>query len=172
MPNKPYRPCVAIALFNSDGQVLVAERNDAADACWQLPQGGIDPGETPTDAALRELEEETGTAAAIFLSETPSWTCYDWPEGAVRTPGKGQYRGQRVKSVALCFTGIDEDIDLATAHPEFRAWRWVELEDIPALIVTFKRPLYDVTVAAFLKTRDHIRNNQADPTTDPAKSAG
>ena len=157
MSGKPYRPCVAIALFNSRGQVLVAERNDVAAACWQLPQGGIDPGETPAEAALRELEEEIGTAAATILSETPTWTHYDWPEGAVRTPGKGKYRGQQVKSIALRFTGTDGDIDLATAHPEFRAWRWVELEDIPALIVDFKRPLYEITVAAFLDTRDAVR---------------
>ena len=157
MSGKPYRPCVAIVLFNSHGQVFVAERNDVAAACWQLPQGGIDPGETSAEAALRELEEEIGTAAATVLSETPTWTPYDWPEGAIHAPGKGKYRGQQVKSIALRFTGIDDDIDLATAHPEFRAWRWVELEDIPALIVDFKRPLYEITVAAFLQTRDAIR---------------
>ena len=171
MSSKPYRPCVAIALFNSRGQVLVAERNDVEEACWQLPQGGIDTDETPVDAALRELEEEIGTAAATVLSETSTWSQYDWPEGAVRTPGKGRYRGQQVKSIALRFVGIDEDIDLATAHPEFRAWRWVDLEDIPALIVDFKKPLYDAIVAAFLKPRDDIRHGAPDPATDRERSA-
>lgn len=161
MPDKPYRPCVAIILFNRAGKVLVAERNDVDTACWQLPQGGIDHGENPVDAALRELEEETGTAAATLIAEAPDWSSYDWPADIERTPGKGRFRGQRVKPVALQFAGTDSDIDLATAHPEFRAWRWVDLEEIPALIVPFKTPLYREIVAVFLRIRDSIRDTGA-----------
>lgn len=149
MTDTDYRPCVAITLFNDDGQVLVAERNDVDEPCWQLPQGGIDAGETPAEAAFREMAEEIGTGSAVMLEEATTWVTYDWPENVDRTPGKGRYRGQRVKPVALRFTGDDDEIDLNTAHPEFRAWRWVELNEIPALIVDFKRPLYDAIVEAF-----------------------
>jgi putative (di)nucleoside polyphosphate hydrolase len=159
MPEKPYRPCVAIVLFNRDGKVLVAERNDVEAASWQLPQGGIDPEENPAEAALRELEEEIGTAAATVIAEALDWTDYDWPADIDRTPGKGRFRGQRVKPVALNFAGSDDDIDLATAHPEFRAWKWIDIEEIPRLIVSFKKPLYVAIVAAFLKTRDGIRDS-------------
>jgi len=170
MPKKPYRPCVAIVLFNRDGKVLVAERNDVDAACWQLPQGGIDRGENPVNAALRELEEEIGTAAATIIAEAPDWSNYDWPADIEKTPGKGRFRGQRVKPVALQFAGTDSDIDLATEHPEFRAWKWVDLEEIPALIVSFKKPLYRAIVAAFLKTRDSIKLRKQQPgsrDTDP-----
>lgn len=157
-PAKPYRPCVAMALFNGDGRVLVAERNDMDWPCWQLPQGGIDDGESPVTAAFRELREEIGTDAATVLAETEGWIAYDWPTGLKRTPGKGRYGGQKVKAVALRFTGTDADIDLATEHPEFRAWRWTELESIPALIVDFKKPLYEAAVRAFLPVRDRLRD--------------
>jgi putative (di)nucleoside polyphosphate hydrolase len=157
MPEKAYRPCVAIVLFNRDGQVLVAERNDVDAASWQLPQGGIDRGENPVEAALRELEEEIGTVAAAIIAKAPGWSTYDWPADIEKTPGKGRFRGQRVKPVALQFTGTDSDIDLATEHPEFRAWKWVDLEEIPTLIVSFKKPLYRTIVAAFLKTRDGMK---------------
>ena len=96
-----------------------------------------------------------------MIAEAPDWSCYDWPADIGRTPGKGRFRGQRVKPVALQFAGTDSDIDLATAHPEFRAWKWVDLEEIPALIVPFKMPLYKAIVAVFLKTRDRIRDTGA-----------
>ncbi len=156
---KPYRPCVAIVLFNRDGQVLIAERNDVDEACWQLPQGGIDRGEDPPGAALRELEEEIGTGAATFIAEGPGWTTYDWPPAIKETPGKGRFRGQRVKPVALRFNGSNGDINLATEHPEFRAWKWADLEEIPELIVTFKKPLYKEIVKVFRKLRDDIRSD-------------
>lgn len=151
-----YRPCAAIALFDGAGRVLVAERNDLAEPAWQLPQGGIDEGETPAQAALREMAEELGTSRAELVATAPSWVAYDLP-AASSAGWSGRYRGQRVMAVALRFTGTDGDIDLATAHPEFRAWKWVELEELPALIVAFKRPLYEALVAAFTPLRDRLR---------------
>ena len=150
-----YRPCAAIVLFEAGGRVLVAERNDLAEAAWQLPQGGLDGGETPEQAALREMAEELGTARAEVVGVAPDWISYDLPDA--RNHWGGQYRGQRMMLVALRFTGTDDDIDLATAHPEFRAWKWVELEQLPSLIVAFKRPLYEAAVAAFTPLRDRLR---------------
>lgn len=157
-PSGDYRPCVAMVLFSGDGRVLVAERNDLEEAAWQLPQGGIDEGEDPPSAALRELEEEIGTRKAEWLAEASEWIAYDLPAAIGGNPWRGRYRGQRVKLVALRFTGSDEDIDPATESPEFRAWRWVELEELPSLIVAFKRPLYEATVREFAPLRDRLRS--------------
>ena len=152
-----YRPCVAIVLFDDRGRVLVAERSDLEEAAWQLPQGGIDPGETAQSAARRELAEEIGTANAAFLAEAPDWIAYDLPAGIGSAPWSRRYRGQRVKLVALRFTGRDEDIDLATQSPEFRAWKWVQLENLPGMIVDFKKPLYQAAVREFRSLRDRLR---------------
>jgi len=149
-----YRPCAAVVLFEPGGRVLVAERNDLPEAAWQVPQGGIDDGESPEQAALREMGEELGTMRAEVIGAAPEWVAYDLPGG---TGWGGRFRGQRVMLVALRFTGTDDDIDLATAHPEFRAWKWVELEELPDLIVAFKRPLYEAAVAAFTPVRDGLR---------------
>jgi putative (di)nucleoside polyphosphate hydrolase len=158
--DKAYRPCVAVTLFNSQGLVLVAERIDLEDAAWQLPQGGIDDGETASEAALRELEEEIGTRAATIVGEVASWISYDFPADVARQRWRGRYLGQRVKMLALKFDGSDDDINLATNSPEFRAWKWTELEKLPDLIVPFKRPLYDAAVSAFASLRDALRNQR------------
>jgi putative (di)nucleoside polyphosphate hydrolase len=109
---------------------------------WQMPQGGIDPGETPSEAALRELREEIGTDKAEILAESRAWLCYDVPSDIVGTIWGGRYRGQRQKWFLMRFTGNDADIDLATEHPEFDDWRWARPEQLPELIVPFKRRLY------------------------------
>jgi putative (di)nucleoside polyphosphate hydrolase len=146
-------------LFDGDGRVLVAQRIDIAGAAWQLPQGGMDEGEPVRSAARRELREEIGTDAVAFLAESPDWIAYDLPADLDANPWRGRYRGQRVKLVAFRFTGADDDIDLETESPEFRAWRWVELEELPALIVPFKRPLYESAVRQFEALRDSLRRD-------------
>lgn len=151
-----YRPCAALLLFAADGRVLVGERSDMPTAAWQLPQGGLDAGETAREAALREMEEEIGTAKAEVLAESAFLHRYDLPAGARAGWAKGGFRGQRIKLVALRFTGSDDDIDVATAHPEFRAWKWVKLEDLPGLAVAFKRPLYEAAVREFAPLRDKL----------------
>ena len=145
-----YRRGVGAVLFNQSGLVFVGRRFGAYSDAWQLPQGGIDEGESPESAVLRELEEETGTAKAEIIGETTEWLTYDLPDELIGIAWGGLYRGQTQKWFALRFTGDDGDIDLeAHDEPEFSEWRWVALEEISGLIVPFKRRLYDDIVAAF-----------------------
>jgi putative (di)nucleoside polyphosphate hydrolase len=146
---RPYRPGVGIVLFNRHGQVFVGRRNDSAEAAWQFPQGGIDEGEEPLQAALREMKEEIGTDHADFLGHATDWIAYDLPDDLADKVWKGRYRGQRQKWLAFRFLGDDAEIDIATEHPEFAEWRWMDLAAVPGLIVPFKRALYDQVAAAF-----------------------
>jgi putative (di)nucleoside polyphosphate hydrolase len=141
----PYRPCVGIVLFNDAGEVFVGKRIGIADA-WQMPQGGIDEGETPRQAGLRELEEEVGTSRVEIVAETADWIAYEFPEDL---PGKirKHWRGQTQKWLACRFTGTPDDINLATQHPEFDDWKWVDLTSVVDLIVPFKRATYQMVVA-------------------------
>ncbi len=137
-------------LLNRAGGVFVARRIDMpATPAWQMPQGGIDPGETPLQAAFRELREEIGTDKAELLGESRAWLKYELPTELVRGMWGGRYRGQRQKWFAMRFTGDDSDIDLATEHPEFDAWKWVSPERLADVIVSFKRQLYIDILAEF-----------------------
>ncbi len=145
----PYRPGVGLLLFNQDGLVFAARRIDTEQEAWQLPQGGIDDEETPVQAAMRELEEETSVTQAEIVAESGEWLTYDLPAELVGKVWKGRYRGQTQKWFALRFTGRDEDINIATEHPEFCEWRWMHLADLAERIVPFKRDLYRRIVAEF-----------------------
>jgi putative (di)nucleoside polyphosphate hydrolase len=153
----PYRPNVGAVLFNPAGLVLVARRADLPNAegapgGWQLPQGGIDEDEDPAIAVFRELEEEVGTARAEMLAEHPRWLTYDLPPDLLGRALGGKYRGQRQKWFALRFTGSDADIRLdLDPHPEFDAWRWAPLAELPAMAVDFKRPIYDDLAREFAR---------------------
>ena len=148
-----YRPAVGIMLLNRLGEVFVGHRIDMVELpAWQMPQGGIDPGETPRQAAMRELEEEIGTAKAEILGKSRVWLKYDLPSELAGGIWGGRYRGQRQKWFVMRFTGSDGDINLATAHPEFDAWQWVAPDRLPELIVPFKRQLYIDILAEF---REH-----------------
>jgi putative (di)nucleoside polyphosphate hydrolase len=146
-----YRPGVGIMLLDAERRVFVGRRVDMAGENWQMPQGGIDRGESPLEAALRELKEEIGTDKAEFLAESAGWLRYEVPHGVARRVWQGRYRGQMQKWFAMRFTGTDGDIDVATAHPEFNAWRWVAAAELPTLIVPFKRQLYHDILAEFSK---------------------
>jgi putative (di)nucleoside polyphosphate hydrolase len=153
----PYRPNVGAVLFNPAGLVLVARRADLPNAegapgGWQLPQGGIDEDEDPAIAVFRELEEEVGTARAEMLAEHPRWLTYDLPPELLGKALGGKYRGQRQKWFALRFTGADSDIRLdLDPHPEFDAWRWAKLAELPAMAVDFKRAIYDDLAVEFAR---------------------
>lgn len=145
----PYRPAVGIMLLNRQGLIFVGKRVDQTVEGWQMPQGGIDDGETPHQAALRELKEEAGTDKADIIAEMDEWVTYDLPSHLVGVAFHGRYRGQRQKWFALRFTGRDEDIDLYAHEPEFSAWKWLSLEELPRVIVPFKRDSYAKVISAF-----------------------
>lgn len=145
----PYRRGVGMMLLNAQGEVFVAKRIDMTSEAWQMPQGGIDDGEDPRTAALRELKEEIGTDQAEILAESPEWLTYDLPDALVPKIWKGRFRGQEQKWFVLRFTGRDDEIDIATDHPEFSEWRWVEMKLLPDIIVPFKRELYANLVDRF-----------------------
>jgi len=144
----PYRPCVGAALFDARGLVLVARRTGLQS--WQMPQGGIDPGEAPRSAVLRELGEELGTQAARIIGEHPDWLTYDLPSEIVGRALGGRYRGQRQRWFALRFEGEDRAIRLdLDPHPEFDAWRWAPIDELPELAVPFKRSIYEIIARSF-----------------------
>ncbi|MDD9921871.1 MAG: RNA pyrophosphohydrolase [Boseongicola sp.] len=146
----PYRPCVGVVLVNPDGLVFTGERVDTPGA-WQMPQGGIDKGETPAAAALRELEEETGVSGNLVTveAETQDWVLYDLPTHLVGKLWKGRYRGQSQKWFLLRFSGSDDDIRIDQRHQEFSRWRWSSADDVVSDIVPFKRDVYRQVMAEF-----------------------
>ena len=130
-----YRRAVGILLLNDATEVLVAQRIDFPGDAWQMPQGGIDKGETPLQAARRELKEEIGTDKADVIAESRRWLSYDYPAELKGRTWHSRYRGQTQKWFVMRFTGTDADIDLETAHPEFSAWMWVPPIELTRLIV-------------------------------------
>ncbi|WP_174291928.1 RNA pyrophosphohydrolase [Sphingomonas bacterium] len=147
----PYRPCAGIMLVNRAGQVFVGQRIDTTLEAWQMPQGGIDPGEDARTAALRELGEEVGVALdqVEVIAEAPEELFYDLPPELIGKVWKGRYRGQRQRWFLLRLIADDGAIDIATPHPEFRAWRWIDPAELPALAVPFKRALYTQLLEMF-----------------------
>ncbi|MEO9131160.1 MAG: RNA pyrophosphohydrolase [Sphingomonas sp.] len=147
----PYRPCAGIMLLNREGKVFVGQRIDTTVEAWQMPQGGIDDGEDAETAAIRELGEEIGVAPAkiALIAVAPGEFYYDLPPELVGQIWKGKWRGQRQRWFLFRFLGEDSDVNIATAHPEFRVWRWIDSTDLPRLIVPFKRALYEQVLAAF-----------------------
>ncbi|MBX9739588.1 MAG: RNA pyrophosphohydrolase [Beijerinckiaceae bacterium] len=162
MTAKVYRPCVGVMLINRHGLVFVGRRRNKAlkehvapGHEWQMPQGGIDEREDAYKAALRELAEETNVTSVTLLGEAADWHTYDLPEDIAQSAWKGRYAGQTQKWFALRFNGAESEIDIdhpAGGHkPEFDAWRWVKMSELPGLIIPFKRPVYEKVVAEFAR---------------------
>jgi putative (di)nucleoside polyphosphate hydrolase len=149
MSDLPYRPCVGIMLINTHGKVFAGKRIDQTVEGWQMPQGGIDDGEDPRAAAMRELMEEAGTDKAEILAELPDWLYYDLPEHLIGVAFHGKYKGQKQRWFLMRFTGQDSDIDLYAHEPEFSDWKWFDIDEIPNLIVPFKKPTYEAVIAGF-----------------------
>ncbi|UNK78516.1 RNA pyrophosphohydrolase [Sphingopyxis granuli] len=147
----PYRPCAGVMLANRTGRIFVGQRLDSRADAWQMPQGGIDPGEDAEAAALRELEEETGVHAGLvdIIARSRTEHLYDLPDDLIGTVWGGRYRGQRQNWFLMRFMGEDTDVHIVTPHQEFRAWRWAELDELERLIVPFKRALYRAVVEEF-----------------------
>lgn len=158
-----YRPCVGLLLLNREGRVFVGRRKREAGPehvddtyAWQMPQGGIDPGEDPYAAALRELYEETNVRSVELVAEAPDWFSYDLPGAVTRRAWRGRYRGQTQKWFALRFTGDEAEIDIhrpagGQSKAEFEDWRWERIERLPDLIIPFKRAVYEKVVATFVR---------------------
>ena len=156
----PYRPCAGLCVINRSGRVFVGRRKDGpehtdATHVWQMPQGGIDKGEKPYPAALRELREETNIRSVKRLGSIKDWLTYDIPPVIAGTAWSGKYRGQKQKWYALLFTGDDQEIDILNPggghKPEFCEWRWEPMQNLPGLVVPFKRATYERVVAEFSK---------------------
>lgn len=151
----PYRPCVGVMLINRDGLIFAGQRIDTAAPAWQMPQGGIDKGEEPRAAALRELAEEIGVPPGLVevITQTPAPLAYDLPHDIVPRIWKGRYRGQEQRWFLMRFLGEDDQIDIAQPHPEFSRWRWIAADEMLAAIVPFKRAIYEQVIDAF---REHL----------------
>ena len=151
MNDLPYRPAVGVMLINRQGRVWVGQRLDSSLEAWQMPQGGLDEGEDAAEGALRELEEETGIGRdkVEIVARHREELRYDLPDELVGKLWKGRWRGQRQTWFLARFLGSDDDVNIATPEPEFRAWKWAEPKDLPAMIVPFKKTLYEEVLAAF-----------------------
>ncbi|MDS9466571.1 RNA pyrophosphohydrolase [Paracoccus sp. MBLB3053] len=147
----PYRPCAGVVLINGDGLVFAGQRIDNPGHAWQMPQGGIDAGESPREAALRELVEETGVPPNLVevLAESPDWVTYDLPAELLGKVWKGRFGGQQQKWLALRFLGSDSDVKIETEHPEFDRWQWMPAAELLQSIVPFKRSVYEQVFTDF-----------------------
>ena len=154
----PYRRGVGALLINTDGLVFAGRRIGVHSEAWQMPQGGIDEGESPEQAVMRELKEEAGTDKAKIIAESRDWLTYDLPDELIGVAWGGQFRGQTQKWFALKFMGSDKDINInAFDKPEFSKWRWLEIYELPGLIVPFKRQLYEDVLTEFKDLPEQIK---------------
>ena len=151
---RPYRPCVGICLINNEGLIFAGKRIDNRAEAWQMPQGGIDEGETAAIACFREMKEEIGTDQAEIVTEYPEWLNYDIPQPLADRLWDGTFRGQTQKWILLRYQGDDSDINIQTDEPEFKAWQWMKPEMLVDLAVPFKKDVYRALIDNFT---DHFQ---------------
>ena len=151
MSDLPYRPCVGVVLIDATGRIFAGQRIDSPTPAWQMPQGGIDDGEKPRAAALRELWEETGVMEDLveFIGKTHNWITYDLPPELLGKVWGGKYKGQRQKWFLFRYLGRDDQVNIVTEHPEFARWKWIGAAEMVQSIVPFKRAVYDEVVRHF-----------------------
>ena len=147
---RPYRPCVGLMVFNYLGDVFSGQRLDNPNNAWQLPQGGINEGESPIDAAFRELEEETSIRSVNYVAEYPEWLNYEVPTYLANSLWEGKYRGQTQKWILLYFNGLDNEINIDTLNPEFKNWLWINPIELSSKAIYFKKDVYKKINEIFL----------------------
>jgi putative (di)nucleoside polyphosphate hydrolase len=152
----PYRPGVGMMILDQHNMIFVGKRIDTKIAAWQMPQGGIDVGETPSSAALREMAEEIGSDNGYIIAESKCWYSYDLPKFLIPKLWNGSFRGQKQKWFLIRFMGNNNDININTSNPEFNEWRWVSLEELPFVIIPFKRKLYKAVINEFKSIIDGL----------------
>ena len=157
---RPYRSCVGLMVFNKIGQVFCGQRLDNKAEAWQLPQGGIDEGETPIEAGFRELKEETSIVNVEFVSEYPEWLNYDIPLPLANDLWEGKFRGQTQRWLLFSFTGIDNEININTSHPEFKNWEWINPTQLPLKSISFKQEIYSKINKAFIPIINNFNSNK------------
>ncbi len=157
--SRPYRACVGMFLLNYKNEVFVGKRIDYRSESWQMPQGGIDDGETISDACFRELKEEIGTNHASIIYEIPKWLYYDIPEEIANTLWEAKFKGQKQKWIFLKFLGKNQDINLNNKNPEFEKWKWVKPEVIASLAVNFKKNVYKEVVLNYFNNVQKLKSN-------------
>ena len=157
---RPYRSCVGLMVFNKIGQVFCGQRLGNKAEAWQLPQGGIDEEETPIEAGFRELKEETSIVNVEFVSEYPEWLNYDIPLPLANALWEGKFRGQTQSWLLFSFTGIDNEININTSHPEFKNWEWINPTQLPLKAISFKQEIYSKINKAFIPIINNFNSNK------------
>ncbi|MDA0782346.1 MAG: RNA pyrophosphohydrolase [Rickettsiales bacterium] len=155
----PYRYGVGMMLVNKDSQVFVGKRIDTSSEAWQMPQGGVDKGEDEKTAAFRELQEEVGTDKATLIAQSADYYYYDLPEDLIPDVWGGKFRGQKQRWFVFLFEGDSDDINIATDHPEFCEWKWINANDLPDVIVPFKRKIYSDILSEFSNLIEKINES-------------
>jgi len=155
----PYRYGVGMMLVNKDSQVFVGKRIDTSSEAWQMPQGGVDKGEDEKTAAFRELQEEVGTDKAVLIAQSADYYYYDLPEELIPNVWGGKFRGQKQRWFVFLFEGDNDDINIATDHPEFCEWKWINANDLPDVIVPFKRKIYSDILGEFSNLIEKINES-------------
>ena len=160
LSERPYRPCVGLMVFNKNGEVFCGQRIDNKAEAWQLPQGGIDEGETPIEAGFRELKEETSIINVKYVCEYPDWINYDIPLPLANTLWNAEYRGQVQRWLLFYFTGENSEININTKYAEFKKWEWIQPNQLPLRAISFKKIVYSQILKTFIPILNNFNSSE------------